>query len=332
MRGSWGTSYVAPRLSSYDPSFNAAGALFAPDPVASGVSYQLVMIGTNTGGLAPQESESYSLGLDFEPPSVPGLKMGLGYFDVDYTNKIATPPADSLLLLGNPAAYGSLFIRDPTAAQVEAVIAHGLTGQGFFAYNADFSPNTSFTPDQVDVILDSRRQNLSKVATRGIDFNLRYDRSLAKRGAVYFDLNAAYLFERPERVTATSASLDTVNTIFYPTATRLRGGMGWRGHLWSVNGFLNYTGSYDDNRFVPAARIGSFTTVDANVSYRFAQASGPLSGISVSLCAQNVFNRDPPATRVVLDFVGSSFDMGFDPTNASPLGRLLSLELVKTWN
>jgi hypothetical protein len=32
-----------------------------------------------------------------------------------------------------------------------------------------------------------------------------------------------------------------------------------------------------------------------------------------------------------MEVIDPSSDLGFDPTNASPLGRLISFELIKRW-
>jgi hypothetical protein len=332
-RGSWGTSYVAPKLTDYDSTFNAAVAFFWLDPVApGGISYQLLVAGTDIATLGPQESESFAIGVDFTPQALPTLRVALNYFDIDFSDRITNPPSDTLVLLSNPDAFGTLFVRDPTVDQVNAAIAFGEASQGFFAYDANFMPDTAFTPDQVDVIIDLRRRNLSQVATRGVDLSVQYRHELAAQGSIQYTLDGTYLIERPERVTALSTPFDTVDTFSNPPAFRARGGVGWQHGGWAANGFLNYTGDYTDNRIAPFVAVDAFTTADANVSYRFAQGRGVMSGLTVALCAQNLLDREPPATRIIVDpVIGATFDMGFDPANASPLGRLVSLQFAKTW-
>ena len=78
---------------------------------------------------------------------------------------------------------------------------------------------------------------------------------------------------------------------------------------------------------MPFVSIRSHTTVDARIAYDFGKRAGLLSGLTLAVSAQNLFNRDPPSTAIVL----VDRDMGFDGTNANPLGRLIAVELVKTW-
>jgi outer membrane receptor protein involved in Fe transport len=75
--------------------------------------------------------------------------------------------------------------------------------------------------------------------------------------------------------------------------------------------------------------LDSYTTVDANVAYRFASATGVLSGLSITFGAINLLDRDPPAARIRPTV--AQYDLGFDPANASPLGRLLAIDVAKRW-
>ena len=84
-----------------------------------------------------------------------------------------------------------------------------------------------------------------------------------------------------------------------------------------------------DDRFPPFVSIDSYLTFDVNLAYDFNEASGLLSGTTLALSAVNLFDEDPPPTRVRPNT--GVYDLGFDPANASPLGRLVSLELTKLW-
>lgn len=327
LRGSYGTSYVAPKLSDYDTSNTSAAALFDLDPGSpAGFSYQLqVLGGADVGSLRAQESRNITLGVDLSPVAAPGLRIALGYYDIKYRDQIALPPQSAPVILGNPDAYGSLFIRNPTVAEVQQYIAVAQAGQGFFPFDPFFNFDPNFDPASIEVILDGRRRNLALVRTKGLDFLVSYDFE-AGGSNFHLGLNGVYVFERTQQVTEASAAFDTIDTIFNPPELRMRGSAGWRRAGWSANAFLNYSDSYTDNRTIPSVTIGSWTTVDLSLAYRFQQARGALSGVTVALSATNVFDRDPRATRVL-----GPFDIGFDPANASPLGRLVAFEITKRW-
>jgi outer membrane receptor protein involved in Fe transport len=92
--------------------------------------------------------------------------------------------------------------------------------------------------------------------------------------------------------------------------------------------FVNYTDSYTDNRRTPTRPVSSYVTVDGRLEYTAMGDTVHETGPSLSLAVdvQNLLDEKPPATAIF-----SSFDLGFDPTNASPLGRLVSLQARIRW-
>lgn len=330
LRGRYGTSYKAPSLVDYNLATNAAIAGFVPLP-GRGLTHLLQITGTDVAGLSPQESESSSFGFDYIPQTAQGLTLSLNYYKIRYSGFIATPGTPAVLI-GNPAVYGDLLFNDPSVDLVNQFIAIGRLGiQGFRALNPNFTPNTNFDPATIDVIVDARRRNLSSVSTSGIDLATQYD---WKVGANSFlvGIGGTYILERDLRVTRLADETDTVDTIFNPPNWRARASMSWQRGGLGANLFVNHTDSYQDNRVTtaPALReIDAYTTVDMRVAYNFSNrfTSGFLSGFTVALSAINVLDEDPPGVAVA----ANSSDPGFDPTNASPFGRLISLEFSKTW-
>ena len=333
LRARHGTSYKAPNLSEYNLSANTAAAILDVDPVL-GASYQLQVFGANVGGFTAQESESSSFGLEFTPEAVEGLSMALDYYRIKYRNRIATPPSPQVLL-ADQASFGNLFIRNPTPDQVNQFIALAQLGQGFIPFSPiDFSfPDPNFTPASVQVIVDSRRRNLSVVDTNGVDFSGRYAFG-AGESRIAVGVDATYVLELEQQITSTSTPFDTVATYNNPPDWRARAYVTWQLGGWTTNLFLNHTDSYVDNRMATPAPISSYTTVDARLAYSFTERfpTGLLSGVTLGASIQNLADEDPPRTAVITPIDGSpSLDLGFDSTNASPLGRFIALELTKQW-
>lgn len=323
LRASYGTSYVAPRLLDYNLATTRGFGLTQLDPGSpTGSSQQILLLGTDVASLGPQESDNLSFGLEFAPVSMPGLQVGVNYYDIEYSNRIANPPAAGVIL-GNPAAFGSLFIRNPTPDQVaEAMRLATLGGNPFQTVGP-------FNPAAVAVIVDQRRRNLSVTNTSGLDLSTRYE---FDAGGNNFSLGLAgtYVLELEQQVTSSSPEVDFVDTYSNPTHWRARGSFGWRRGGLSTNLFVNHTDSYMDNRVATIQReVDAFTTVDLRVAYDFSARfkSGVLSGFTIAAGAQNVLDEDPPRTAII----SRATDIGFDPANASPLGRLISIELVKSW-
>ncbi|HEY5755446.1 MAG TPA: TonB-dependent receptor, partial [Steroidobacter sp.] len=138
------------------------------------------------------------------------------------------------------------------------------------------------------------------------------------------------VLELEQRVTSTSPEADLVDTYINPPRWRARAALSWRRSGLSTDLFVNHTDSYVDNRVPSALKpIRSFTTVDLRVAYDFSSRfkGGVLSGFTIAAGAINLLNEDPPPTTIT----SPVSDIGFDYANANPLGRLISIELTKTW-
>ncbi|MDB5583960.1 MAG: TonB-dependent receptor [Bradyrhizobium sp.] len=326
IRASYGTSYRAPRLSDQSVANNYSYAFYGPDPLSSsGTSHILQIGGTDNSSLGPEKSKNFYAEIEFGSKSRFGFNASLGYYRISFKGQIATPP-DYLTLLQNPTAYGSLIVRNPTAAQVNAGVAAGTPGQGFFAYNPDFSVDGSFDPATVNLLVDARRRNLSQSLTDGLDFSASYAMPFAS-GKFDIGLNGVYILRRTQQITSASVPFETVNTIYNPPHLRTRASLGWSNATILANLFVNHTSRYDDTRITPTGNIAASTTLDANLSYTLSKSGGPLSGLVISLSGQNIFNTSPPRVAVM----DPNSDLGFDPTNAQPIGRSVALQLVKKW-
>jgi iron complex outermembrane receptor protein len=178
------------------------------------------------------------------------------------------------------------------------------------------------------VIVDMRRRNLSETTTEGFDFSIDYTFD-TRLGDVNIGLAGTHIAELVRKATEASAPSDAVSTFFNPPDWRLRANLGVHEGPVSFNTFVNYTDGYTDNRVLPTRPMDSYTTVDARFAYDFGYADrdGLLGGVTLALSAQNLFDEDPPRAVVVQ----TSRDMGFDPTNANPMGRMAALELTKRW-
>ena len=334
LRSSWGTSYKAPNLHDYSLTGNGAaafvvdntdGALF---PEAPHSVFDIVQLtGTNSDALSPQESESTSVGLEFEPEALPGFELSLNYYRIRYRDQIATPP-DAGTVLTNPDAFNDLIVRDPSEALINDFIAAANLGFGLTTFDINFNtPNPDFNPAAVELAVDLRKRNLSIAKTSGLDLAAQY-RLDTPAGAVQFGLAGTYILNLEQQLTRQSVAFDSVDTPYNPPKLRSRGFITWNTNGWDAGLFVNHVGSYSDTRIQPHEQVSSYTTVDVRLAYAFSRDGGALtSGLTLAASVQNAFDRDPPRLTVL----NPSSDMGFDPTNANPMGRFVSLEIVKAW-
>jgi len=112
----------------------------------------------------------------------------------------------------------------------------------------------------------------------------------------------------------------------------MRDGLSWSSGNWSSSLALNYVSGYPNTYLLsaggPAMDISSWTTVDWQLTVKIpAEPRQLLSNMRFTASVRNMFNAGPPEViapaRVAL--------VGFDPANASPLGRFISVQVVKTW-
>jgi iron complex outermembrane recepter protein len=107
---------------------------------------------------------------------------------------------------------------------------------------------------------------------------------------------------------------------------------------WSKNGFMsrlgiNYVSSYSNTLFAAPETIGSWTTADLYAGYDTgSRESIFLDNLKIGLSVQNVFDRRPPNVQIPTeDLLPGRSAIPFDGANASPVGRVILLQLTKRW-
>jgi len=262
----------------------------------------------------PERARSWTGGLDFVPAAVPGLTLGMTYFNTLFTDRI-----QSTSLVGNvlsDPAYAAIVITNPTAAQIAYICSHAAFPQGTAAECVNSAPGA---------IVDLRVRNLATLKTNGIDFDSRYEQPLPL-GKLRLDLNGTWLlgFRQAETPDAPLSSL--LSTENEPINLRMRASAGWQFAGFGALVAANFANGYHDVASTPPRRIDSWTTIDVQLRYDIPDdANRWLRGTRIELNAHNVFNQDPPFLNNQI--VG----IGYDQENANPYGRVLSLELRKNW-
>jgi outer membrane receptor protein involved in Fe transport len=315
--GSYGKSFRAPLISAI--STPAGGDLFfANDPrFPGGTGVALYQSGGNED-LRPEKSKSWTATINYAPENVRGLSLSGTYFSYDFRDKILAPVPDRSFPLDEPsiAPFAVIF---PTMEQVQAV-ANSLLPP--ILNNAD--PDS--TLDDVLAILDNRFVNVSTWTAHGVDLLGDY-RIEVPNGMLNVSFNASKLFVKARP--APTAALTTLSgVVFGPPELKIRTGLGWSAGSLNAAGFVNYLDGATDIYSVPSRKLSSFITVDLNIGYAFPQSPGVLSGLRVDLAALNALDRSPPE----LSPASTTYPgIGYDSTNMSPLGRVLTLRLSKDW-
>lgn len=307
VRASYGTSFRAPSLPEIFQTQDAG-----PTFLAQGATSRLVLL--RFGGnldLQPESAKSWTAGIDYASQSLPGLRLSATWFDTRFNGQIGTPVAENLANALNNSAYAP-FIQplDPTNAADQAKVAAVLAG----TTSAGLYPTTAYT-----AIVDSRYVNTGGLHVSGVDLSARYGLPLGG-GKLDLSSNVSYLIDYARKVTPNSSWLPLLDQARQPVDLRAKLGGTWTRQGWSLTGGLNYV---DDYKTAQGKRIDSWTTLDAQLSWR-AQGGGWSRGLSAALSVQNLFDTDPP-------FYDDPQGVGYDSANADPLGRFVSFQLTKRW-
>jgi iron complex outermembrane receptor protein len=304
VRGSWGTSFRAPSLiDSSDAVYN----VFIQNLVDGGVTKRGIFMNGGRADLKAEEATTWSVGADFKPSFLPGFTAGVTYYNIKYNNLIEALGASTIL--GNNTLYGGYVVRNPTLAEVEALLA---------------SPNLESVKEPAAnmlLIVDGRRDNIGRLHQDGIDVNVN---QRVETGIGTF--NAGVFVTQILNAKRSSAPgvpfVNALNLINFPVDTRVRGNLGWANANWSANAFWNHVGDYVNNLITPTQRVKAYNTIDASISYKFPD-EGRLNGLRMTLSAQNLFDRDPPSVI--------NGTMAWDSQNASPIGRFIALDIRKSF-
>lgn len=315
LRSTYGTSMRAPSL--YETSETSMPVTpyyyVIPDPRSSTGQSPIIMLSGNNSELRAEEAESWTAGLDFTPPALPGFSATLTYFDLQIDDRIATPVTGSIydvLLLEE--RYRDFVERNPDDTIVQSY------------YN---DPRLRISTGQVlqpaanvSAIIHNQLANVARVEQSGLDFELGYALSTAL-GNFNVRLGGTYLFRKKEQLTEESPLRQGLNELHTPVDLKLRNSIAWsRGNLRATV-FVNYVDSYRDTRPGFEAPVDSWTTVDLSTQYVTDRRAGWLNGLRIGVGVQNLTDEPPP----FINYYGYNFD----GTNANAIGRYFFVDVAK---
>ncbi len=382
IHGSFGTSFRAPGLADNDPFVQHGYIPFGPYPGTSvtpslcagcaGVPGGLVFysaLGGANGDLKPEVSRSYSLGADFKPSMLPGLKASINYWWISYKGQVSTSvynagPFQAVnqqyynqYIIYNPSLFPALAANNPTAffgnfptvnqgiPACAAVYGKAVTSQSLFdtyiqCINAAgdggvFGPPAN--PANVAAVESGHRINSGSTHADGLDLSAQYSWTTGL-GSWQIGANAEYILRWNVAAIGGAPEVDQDNQFGYPLKFKARGNLGWSNNVGpgrlSANVFLNYANPYNiDLNELPAGvaskygHIGSYTTVDLSISYDTGSSAwtSAAKNVVLTLSVQDLFDAAPP---LVLNAGGVAGNL-FDPSNASPLQRVVQLQISK---
>ena len=319
LRASYGTSFRAPGLRDLDETNNVNRIFGLPDSSSSaGATLSLLQIGNNAD-LGNETADIWTVGAAFSPNGIPGISFDIGYYNIQYKDRIATALDSLFSILNDDQRFATAIVRSPDASQIAAVCNSGVP---LFGVDIDTCLNSP-----IEALVDLRLINTAETRTDGLDFILSYSSETAGYGSIAAGLNGTYILSFEEAFGPTAQVTELVGAVGEPTDLFVRGWVTWQNNKGlSATVFVNHRNAYEDNVSSPVREIDSWTTSDLTLSYDAGQSFSRafLQDLVFSLSIQNLFDEDPP-------FVNNASGVGYDPENANPLGRFVSLNLRKSW-
>jgi len=266
--------------------------------------------------LKPETSKSWTAGFDWSPSGARGLTVSVTYFDIDYANRIVTPISAPGEALSNPI-FAPFVISTPTEAQQAALIESAISFD-------NYSSAPTYDPASVVAYIEDRSVNASRETARGADFNIRK----AFQGDFgHIALSAGGTVLNLKRQLIPTVGAETLSgTLFYPARLRGQASVAWTRDAYSASATVNYVSPERDTNSGPDVGIGTWTTLNLNLAYRFGQSSGALSGVDLELSINNALDRAPPRA---LGAAIQTSGLYFDSANASVVGRYVAVTLRK---
>lgn len=312
-RGSYSTSFRAPTASEVFGEASGATLFNFRFAAPAGGTVPVFVLSGSPSVLEPERSRNFTAGVDYTPKFLDQLKLGVNYFNIDFSDQIAQPPFSvSALLL--PSIYGSLItpVADDAAAQayLNAELSQG----------AHFIDSLKTGATGIRYLFSDQVRNISKTAQDGFDFRASYVMSFGA-GELTASLNGTILDTMQTQLASGSTPASILNTLGNPIKYRVRGGVSWSDPTWQLSMFSNFEGRYRDTTTAPVSGIGSVTTVDFNARY----SPDIVPGLSLGFGVLNLFDTSPPHTGALQPGIF------YDVANGDPLGRFVSLQIQKSW-
>lgn len=319
LRASYGKSYRAPLLNEIDSPVVYETQAF-PDPASPTGITDTLYINGGSRALRPERSKSFSVGFDLREGA---LSASTSYFHIAYQDRIGTPPIANFLTVLSDPIDAPYVTRDPSAAFVDAAF----NSPGF---QTDW---VGLGPSGVMAVFDNRYTNLVTSTVSGVDANVSY-RLATAAGTFTPAVAVERQIQNDEQPSPTSEPIQILDLYGEPLKWKVRGGVGWTRGPYGASLNLNFANGYRDEFTVPTSRIASWTTIDAHLSYQVPEAArfAAVRGLSVAITVDNLADRKPPNVAIPQTVANGEATLPYDPANASPIGRFISLQFDKRWS
>lgn len=328
VRGTYSESFAAPTLFQ----------LFGPGGIGFTSSLSLARFGGGaaiTGqanarsganaNLKPATSQNYTFGFVWSPKAVKGLSLSLDYFNIEQTDLISTIGSATILqdveLKGTASPYAG-FVRLGSAPSLGLA---GFTGGSAITAAGQIGNRAIDTVYVTDTLV-----NISKQKLAGLDIKANYTWNSDSWGRFDASLAGVWWNYYKGQTLPGTAEFDTVGLAsnFNGTIPRYQTytTVGWSRGSWAANlGWqfipsVNDENWYDDTDPGADEKVEAFHSIDLWGAYTFGSDVKFLSGLTVRVGANNVFNESPPMAK------GTFTESNADTATYGAVGRLFYVE------
>jgi iron complex outermembrane receptor protein len=321
-RASYNQGFRAPTLYDiYDPNSITNTADNWDDPVLcpNGVAVPGADPSRNCGmqfnsmsggnkNLKPETSESWSLGLVFDVTR--NISVSVDYWNTKINDTVGVTPESSIF--GDPAKYASLYVRCSQLPPAQRAVIDSCLGQG--------------AVDPLAYVVQTT-QNLGTIKAEGLDFGFQARSAATDYGTFGLSMQGTYLLKWDQQLEPGGP--------FYSALGKYSPDLGfpairwkhvimanWNYGSWGANLFNRLSTSYTDQNQTEYGppyddnKVGAYSVWDLTGSWQ------GVKGLTVSAGVLNLFDEKPPFSNQ-----GATFQVGYDPRYASPLGRQFFVRL-----
>jgi len=306
---SYGTNFNAPNVGLLTGLFGQPGYNSNPNQTIGYGPYKGILLtninqytlsGQGGGNLTPEEAKTKSFGVTWTPDFAPGLRAGVNWYYIDYSNLFFKVTGSDLIT--NPA-FAGLAEFFPTPERMAEII------RLYPPSNAILVPNFEYVPHTEAVNLGTRLYE-------GLDYDISYRFSTENLGQFQIGMTANQQLQYKQKVLPTQPFQDRFNTTDV-VEWKARFNAGWIYNNLTLSAFYNYTGEYTNQNsvVVPNQKVDAYKTVDVTAAYEFKNL---MKGVVLQGRVSNLFDKDPPF-----------FDNanGYNASWASPYPRSFDLTL-----
>jgi iron complex outermembrane recepter protein len=258
--------------------------------------------------LVPSTAESYTGGIVYSPKAIKGLQFSADYIHIRQSGLVGT--------IGNENILQSVELLGTASPYVQFVHLGGFHG-------APITAAGQVSGNAIDnVYVTNTLINIAFQKFAAYNFQARYGFEVNNVGR--FDVSAAALWWRRYTVKflpdsdpyETAGKVTTTNG----TLPRWNGNLGvdWKRGSWSASSNLQYFPAVTDDN--DGSHIPNVSLIDLGVSYTFSSTNRYLSGLKLTLGANNVFNKFAPLDPATFT------DANADIATYGAIGRLIYLK------